>query len=110
LGYTRDAESGGLVVNTASAALVRRIFLLRGQPVSLGDIAAVLNTEGVPTPRGGRHWYPSTVREVLTHEDAYRGGKRGESEARWPQLLDSSIPRQPQDNRRRRGPSRKQAA
>src|SRR6266511_1464736 len=39
LGYVREAESGALVVNTASAALVRRIFLLRSQPVSLGDIA-----------------------------------------------------------------------
>ncbi len=110
LGYVREAESGALVVNTASAALVRRIFLLRSQPVSLGDIAAVLNTEGVPTPRAGRHWYPSTVREVLTHEDAYRGGKRGASEARWPQILDSGIPRQTRDNRRRRGPSKRQAA
>ena len=83
---------------------------LRAQPSSLGDIAAVLNTEGVPTLRNGRHWYPSPVREVLTHEAAYRGGKRGESEARWPQILDSSIPRQPKDQRRRGLSRRKPAA
>ena len=94
------------MVAPAAAALVRRIFLLRSDASSLGDIAAVLNVEGVPTPRGGRSWYPSTVREVLTHELSYRGGKRGESESRWPQILDSAIGRLPKDNRKRRGPSK----
>ena len=104
LGYTHDEQ--GIVVDPASAALVRRMFLMRGQPSSLGDIAAILNTEGVPTPRGGRSWYPSTVREVLIHEAAYRGGKRGASEARWPIMLDSAVPRLPADKRKRRGPAR----
>jgi len=104
LGYTRDEQ--GIIVDPASAALVRRMFLMRGQPISLGDIAATLNTEGVPTPRGGRSWYPSTVREVLMHERSYRGGKRGESESRWPIILDSAVPRLPTDKRKRRGPSR----
>ena len=58
--------------------------LMRGQPSSLSAIAAILNTEGVPTTRGGRSWYPSTVREVLMHERSYCGDKRGESESRWP--------------------------
>ena len=108
LGYVRKGD--GIAVDASAAALVRRIFILRSQPASLGDIAAVLNAETVPTPRGGRYWYPSTVREVLTHEEAYRGGKRGESEARWPQILDSAIGRLQKDNRRRRGPSRKKQA
>ena len=104
LGFTRNAL--GLVVDPSAAALVRRIFMLRGQPSSLGGIAAVLNSEGVPTPRGGRSWYPSTVREVLMHEAAYRGGKRGESETCWPIMLDSAVPRLLADNRKRRGPSK----
>jgi len=104
LGFTRNDE--GIVVDPPAAALVRRIFLLRGAPSSLGDIAAVLNMEGVPTPRSGRSWYPSTVREVLTHETAYRGGKRGVSEARWPIILDSAVPRLPADKRKRRGASK----
>jgi len=82
------------------------MFLMRGQLSSLGDIAATPNTEGVPTPRGGRSWYPSTVREVLMHERSYRGGKRGASESRWPIILDSAVPRLPVDKRKRRGPSR----
>src|SRR5262249_38869476 len=107
LGYVRKDD--GIGVQPAAAALVRRIFLMRSQPASLGGIAAVLNAEAVPPPRAGRHWYPSTVRELLTHEDAYRGGKRGESEARWPQILDSAIPRLLKDRRRRRGPSKRRA-
>jgi Recombinase len=108
LGYTRDEQ--GVIVDPAAAALVRRIFLMRSQPSSLGDIAAILNSEGVPTPRGAKSWYPSTVRQVLMHEEAYRGGKRGDSESRWPIILDSSIPRLPADKRRRRGPSRAAAS
>jgi len=104
LGYTRDEQ--GIIVDPASAAPVRRMFLMRSQPSSLGDIAAILHTEGVPTPRGGRSWYPSTVREVLMHESSYRGGKRGESESRWPIILDSTVPRLPTDKRKRRGPSK----
>ncbi len=104
LGYTRDEQ--GIIVDLASAALVRRVFLMRGQPSSLGDNAATLNTESVPTPRGGRSWYPSTVREVLMHKHSYRGGRRGASESRWPIILDSAVPRLPADRRRRRGPSK----
>jgi len=104
LGYTRVEE--GLVVDPRCAALVRRVFVMRAEPSSLGDIAAVLNSEGVPTPRSGLAWYPSTVREVLLHEGAYRGGKRGESEAAWPIILDSTIRHLPRDKRRRRGPSK----
>ena len=47
-----------------------------------------------------------TVREVLMHERSYRGGKRGESESRWPIILDNAVPRLPVDKRKRRGPSR----
>ena len=104
LGYTRDEQ--GVIVDPAAAALVRRIFLMRSTPSSMGDIAAVLNSEGVPTPRGAKSWYPSTVRQVLMHEAAYRGGKRGDSESRWPIILDSAVPRLSADKRKRRGPSK----
>ena len=104
LGYFRIDQ--GVVVEPRQAALVRRIVLLRSTPSSMGDIAAVLNSEGVPTPRGAKSWYPSTVRQVLMHEAAYRGGKRGESETCWPIMLDSAVPRLLADNRKRRGPSK----
>ena len=104
LGYVRVDQ--GVVVEPRQAALVRRIVALRSVPSSMGDIAAVLNSEGVPTPRGAKSWYPSTVRQVLMHEAAYRGGKRGDSESRWPIILDSTIPHLLADKRRRRGPSK----
>src|SRR6266545_5145773 len=47
LGYVRVDQ--GVVVEPRQAALVRRIVLLRSTPSSMGDIAAVLNSEGVPT-------------------------------------------------------------
>jgi hypothetical protein len=33
---------------------------------SLGEIARELNADGVPTSQGGRQWWPSTVRTVLS--------------------------------------------
>ena len=41
----------------------------------------------------------SHMREVLMHEAAYCGGKRGESETRWPIMLDSAVPRLPANTR-----------
>ena len=90
LGYRR--EGGVVKVDTAGAAIVRRIHSLRAARYSLGSIAGVLNSEGVPTTHGGRCWYPSSVREVLVNEGVYRGARRGASETRWPIILDQSIP------------------
>jgi site-specific DNA recombinase len=90
LGYRR--ESNVVKVDVAGAAVVRRIHSLRAAKYSLASIAGVLNSEGVPTAHGGRCWYPSSVREVLLNEPAYRGARRGESETRWPIILDATIP------------------
>jgi DNA invertase Pin-like site-specific DNA recombinase len=45
--------------------LRRRINRLHTSGASLAAIAIQLNEEGVPTSRGGRCWYPSTVRAAL---------------------------------------------
>jgi hypothetical protein len=42
-----------------------RIAGLREQGLSLQAIADALNAEGVPTPRGGTHWRPSSVQAAL---------------------------------------------
>ncbi len=70
LGYKRDKD-GGLVVDPAEAAIVRRIFTMREQGYSPRQIADALNAEGVPGKRGGR-WYPATVRYILDNPK-YRG-------------------------------------
>jgi DNA invertase Pin-like site-specific DNA recombinase len=45
--------------------LRRRIRRMHSRGMSTPRIAAKLNADGVPTARGGRQWYPSTVRAVL---------------------------------------------
>ena len=50
-------------------ALVKRIVALRmREGLSANAIAARLTSEGVPTPRGGAKWYPTTVRDVFARE------------------------------------------
>jgi Recombinase/Bacterial regulatory protein, Fis family len=46
--------------------LVERIQAAHAAGQSLGEIARELNANGVPTAQGGRQWWPSTVRAVLT--------------------------------------------
>jgi DNA invertase Pin-like site-specific DNA recombinase len=42
-----------------------RLADMRGQGMTYRAIAATLTAEGVPTARGSREWYPSTVRSAL---------------------------------------------
>lgn len=46
-------------------ALAERIRALRTGGATLQAICDVLNAEGVPTPRGGRLWRPTSLRAVL---------------------------------------------
>ncbi len=43
----------------------RRIAELRERGLSLNAIAAALNAEGIPTPRGGSEWRASSVQAAL---------------------------------------------
>jgi Recombinase/Bacterial regulatory protein, Fis family len=46
--------------------VVERIQAAHTAGRSLGEIARELNANGIPTAQGGRQWWPSTVRVVLT--------------------------------------------
>jgi hypothetical protein len=46
--------------------IVERIQGARAAGRTMGEIARELNARGVPTAQGGRQWWPSTVRAVLT--------------------------------------------
>jgi len=70
LGYRKDRQ-GGLIEDSEKAEIVRRIFAMKGEGATLQAIANRLNTEGVPTARGGK-WWPATVRYVLDNPK-YRG-------------------------------------
>lgn len=49
------------VVAREAVAIIRA---MRGAGASYRQIAATLNSEGVPTAQGGREWYASTVRAI----------------------------------------------
>jgi DNA invertase Pin-like site-specific DNA recombinase len=51
--------------SSVPAALAARIRDLRAQGMTLQGICDVLNREGVPTPRGGAEWRPTSLRSVL---------------------------------------------
>lgn len=46
--------------------VVQRIQAAHAAGRTLGEIARELNVSGVPTAQGGRQWWPSTVRAVLS--------------------------------------------
>jgi Recombinase len=48
------------------ADVVSRILHESAHGVSLAEIARRLNWDGIPTAQGGRQWWPSTVRAVLS--------------------------------------------
>ena len=54
--------------------LVQRITAMRGANMTLQAIADQLNSEGVPTLRGGAMWRPSSVQAALGYR---RPGTRG---------------------------------
>jgi hypothetical protein len=51
-------------------AVVERIRAERAAGESFAQIARELNASGTPTAHGGRQWWPSTVRAVLTRKPA----------------------------------------
>ena len=69
-GWDRAPESGraprgrpGLLGRRPE--LAERIVALREEGLSLQRIADLLNADGVPTPRGGARWRPSSVQAAL---------------------------------------------
>jgi hypothetical protein len=53
--------------------LARRIRAMRGRGRTLQAICDKLNAEGVPTPRGGTIWRPTSLRSVLATRSSGNG-------------------------------------
>jgi DNA invertase Pin-like site-specific DNA recombinase len=60
-GRTRPGRDAARRAVRDNPELSARIAAMREQGMSLQAIADVLNHGGVPTPRGGTHWRPSSV-------------------------------------------------
>ena len=54
--------------SSTPAAVAQRIRGLRAQGMTLQAICDVLNADGIPTPRGGAEWRPTSLRSVLRAE------------------------------------------
>ncbi|MEO8612732.1 MAG: recombinase family protein [Chloroflexota bacterium] len=83
-GYVRSEDT--VAIDDFSADVVRDIFALHHMGLSLRAIAAHLTERGIKPPKGTA-WYASSVKSILSNETAYRGGKRGESDVVWPNIL-----------------------
>ena len=59
-GYKNTAEPGIIVIDEPKAEVVRRIFQMYADGHSPRSIAGALNSDGVPSPRGG-DWNASTI-------------------------------------------------
>jgi len=72
LGYGRryDRKTRTWHVVEEEARIYRRLYadVLDGK--SLPQIAAALDAEGVPPPRGGARWVPNSIREMIGAENA----------------------------------------
>jgi site-specific DNA recombinase len=64
-GYTRNGSA--LVASAEEQAIISRIHLLRSNGATLSAIADALNSDAVPSKRGGT-WYARTVLNVLNSE------------------------------------------
>lgn len=72
-GYVR--ASGIISIDAQAAKIVRRIFTLHKQEKSLREIGEIV---------GKSH---TSVAEIIKNRDAYKGGKRGESDVHWPVIV-----------------------
>jgi DNA invertase Pin-like site-specific DNA recombinase len=70
-GYRRDVN-GELVIEPAEAVVVRMIYDLRNQGLSLREIAHELKERTIPSPSGKATWGIETVRTILQNEK-YKG-------------------------------------
>jgi DNA invertase Pin-like site-specific DNA recombinase len=93
----RLAVSGELPPGDPSASwpdLSKRIAAMRSSGMTLQAIADALNAEGVPTPRGGAEWRPSSVQTAAGYKRRSRA-KRTDGLPAVRQPPDGSSPENP---------------
>lgn len=80
LGYM--SVKGELYVVPEEAEIVRMIFKLRAEDLSMDKIAKELNAKGIATKQGGA-WYASTIKAVLANKKLYQGYYRYGDQKEW---------------------------
>lgn len=74
LGY-RKGSDGLPEIDPEQAEIVRRIYRMFMDGLSISRIAKTLTSEGIPTPRGKQNWQKSVVESILSNEK-YKGDAR----------------------------------
>lgn len=65
-GYRWNADKSAFLIEPESAAVVRLIFDLALEGLSLRAIGRELEARGIATPSGKLHWSPTGLRHILT--------------------------------------------
>ncbi len=75
----REGRRSGRPAVADRPALKERIAEMRARGMTLQAIADTLNTEGVPTLRGGTEWRPSSVQAAVGYKRPKRGAGKTDS-------------------------------
>lgn len=118
-GYTRAAD-GSLEIDPGPAAIVRRVFAEYLSGHGLPRIAADLNADGIPTPKGNR-WQVGTVAYLLNNILRYAGWMEHNRYSRawndpylrtrgqWPAIIDDATAEHIASERQQRAANRRLA-
>lgn len=66
--YGYEKKDGKLVINHEKAEVVRMIYRLTLEGLGTEKIAQKLDEMGIPSPRNGKQWYATTVRQIVQNE------------------------------------------
>ena len=87
LGYKKGDKPGTYEIVPVEADVVRRIYRQYLEGYSPKMIADGLMEDGICTPSGGEHWYPSTVASILENEEDYLTHKCVKNSGEKPQYF-----------------------
>ena len=68
IGYKKD-ENGDWIIDEPRADLIRRIYQLYLDDLSISEIAVLLTQEHIPTSRGKATWNPNQIKRILTCQE-----------------------------------------
>ena len=85
-GCLKNGHSASYVIDKEAACVIKKIFFLyTRKQLSLSGISKHLYENNIPSPKGGKHWHSSTLRDILRNEayigTAYFGKTKGEERA-----------------------------